>query len=55
VQYIKVDDVINGIMSFGRGTLLAKFDVECTYHNVPAHSDDHYLLGMKWRGKYFID
>ena len=29
VQYIKVDDVINGIMSLGRGS--AKFDVESAY------------------------
>ena len=25
---MKVDDIIDGIMSLGRGTLLAKFDVE---------------------------
>ena len=31
VQYMKVDDVINGIMSLGRGSLLAKFDVERAY------------------------
>ena len=34
---------------------MAKFDVESAYRNVPVHSDDRYLLGMKWRGKYFID
>ena len=34
VQYMKVDDVISGIMSFGRGTLLAKFDVESAYRNI---------------------
>ena len=28
LQYIKVDDTIDGIMSLGQGTLLAKFDVE---------------------------
>ena len=54
LQYMKVDDVINGIMSLGRGSLLAKFDVESAYRNVPVHSDGHYLLGMKWRAKYFI-
>lgn len=55
VQYMKVDDVIDGIMLHGRGSLMAKFDVESAYRNVPVHSDDRYLLGMKWRGKYFID
>ena len=51
---MKVDDVIEGIMSHGRGTLLAKFDVESVYRNVPVHPDDRFLLGTKWRGKYFI-
>ena len=52
---MKVDDIISGIMSFGRGTLLAKFDVESAYRNIPVHPEDHYLLGMKWQGNYFID
>ena len=55
MQYMKVDNIINGIMSLGRGSLLAKFDMESTYRHVPVHSDDHYLLGMKWRAKYFIN
>ena len=55
VQYMKVDDVICGIMSLGRGTLMAKFDVESAYRNVPVHPEDRYLLGMKWQGNYFID
>ena len=42
-------------MSHGQGTLLAKFDVESAYRIIPVHSHDRYLLGMKWRGYYFID
>ena len=52
---MKVHNVINGIMSLGRGSLPAKFDVESAYCHVPVHSDNRYLLGMKWRAKYFID
>lgn len=55
VQYMKVDDIISGIMSLGRGTLMAKFDVESAYRNIPVHTEDRYLLGMKWKGYYFID
>ena len=44
VQYMKVDNVINGIMSLGGGSLVAKFDVERTYCHVPVHSDNRYLL-----------
>ena len=50
-----VDDVISGIMPLNRGTLLAKFDVESSYQNIPVHPEDCYLLGMKWQGIYFID
>ena len=55
LYFVKVDDVIGGIMSYGLGTLRTKVDVESAYPNVPAHSDDSYLLGMKWQGNYFID
>ena len=54
VQYMKVDDIIDGIMSLGRGTLLEKFDVESAYH-IPIHPNDRYLLGMQWQGNYFVD
>ena len=55
VQYMKVDDIIDGIMSLGRGTLLAKFDVESAYRIIPVHPNDRYLLGMQWQGNYFVD
>ena len=48
VQYMKVDDIIDGIMLLGRGTLLAKFDAESAYRIIPVHPNDHYLLGMQW-------
>ena len=52
---MKVDDIIDRIMSLGRGTLLAKFDVESAYHITPVHPNDGYLLGMQWQGNYFVD
>ena len=55
VKYMTVDVVINGIMTYGRGTLLAKFDVENAYRNVAVHAEDRYLLGMQWRDRYFVD
>ena len=42
-------------MALGRGTLMAKFDVASAYPNVAIHPDDRPLLGMQWRGKYFVD
>ena len=34
---------------------MAKFDVEEAYRNIAVHPDDRFLLGMKWRGVYFVD
>ena len=42
VQYIKIDDIIDRIMSLGRDTLLAKFDVESAYRIIPIHLNDCY-------------
>ena len=39
---------------YGSGVLMAKFDVEAAYRNIAVHPDDRFLLGMKWRGKYFV-
>ena len=52
---MKVDNIIDGIMIHGRGTLSAKFDVESAYRIIPVYSHDCYLLGIKSQGKYFID
>ena len=54
VQYMKVDDIIDGIMSLRRGTLLAKFDVESAYCIIPVHPNDLYLLGTQWQGNYLV-
>ena len=55
VQYVTVDSFIEGIMAKGRGTLMAKFDVASVYRNVAIHPQDRPLLGMVWRGKYYVD
>ena len=52
---MKVDDIIDRIMSLGRGTLLAKFDVESAHRITPSHPNDRYLLGMQWQDNYFVD
>ena len=42
-------------MARGRGTLIAEFDVASAYRNVAIHPQDRSLLGMRWRGKYYVD
>ena len=34
---------------------LAKLDIESAYWLIPVHADDSPLLGMRWRGKTYID
>ena len=55
LHYIKVDKVIQLVSQFETGALMAKFDVEATYHNVPVHPLDRYRLGMKWCNRYYFD
>ena len=55
LQYMKVDDIMAGIMRLGLGSLMAKFDVQNAYCIVPVHTDNRQLLGMKWRGAFYVD
>lgn len=55
LQYITVDQIISMVSKFGRGALMAKFDVEAAYRNIAVHPSDRYLLGMRWRKQYYVD
>ena len=55
LQYIKLDDIVAGVMHFGRGTLMAKSDAQNVYRIVPVHPEDRPLLGMKWQGALYVD
>ena len=48
LQYIRVDQIISI-------ALMAKFDVEAAYRNIPVHPGDCCLLGMKWQGHLYVD
>lgn len=55
LQYVQVDQIVQMVCQLGVGALMAKFDVEAAYRNIPVHPADRHLLGMKWKGQYFID
>ena len=55
MHYIKLDQIVSMVLKHGPGALMAKFDVEAAYRNIAVHPDDWYLLGMKWRGRFFVD
>ena len=52
---MKVDDVVQQVLSLGKGALLAKVNIESAFRNIPAHPDNRHLLGMLWNNKLYID
>ena len=55
LRYVSVDDVASLVQNLGRGTRLAKMDVQAAYRNIPVHPDDRHLLGMQWEDQLFGD
>jgi hypothetical protein len=43
------------VRRYGRGALLAKFDIKAAYRNVPVHLDDRWLLGLVWDDMIYVD
>ena len=52
LQYASVDDAISIIQHLGRGTQLAKLDIQDAYCIVPVHPSDCNLLGIHWNGEH---
>ena len=55
LTYTSIDDAVKLVLKMGKGTMLAKLDLESAYRVVPVHPQDRLLLGMKWDGKVYID
>ena len=55
LSYITLDDIAARIRKLGRCSLIAKCDIKHAYQQVPVHLQDHILLGMRWRNKYYVD
>ena len=55
LTYIRVNDVAQKVAMLGKGTNMAKVDVEEAYRLMPIHSDDKHLLEMHWEGQVYID
>ena len=55
LQYHTIDDAINICCHLGRNALLAKVDLKNAFRLCPVHPEDLHLLGIRWRGHYFVD
>jgi len=55
LQYCTVDKAIEVINKLGPGTLMGKIDLKSAFRQCPVRRQDWELLGVKWRGKYYVD
>ena len=55
LHYISLDQVICLVSKLGPEALMAKFDVEAAYRNMPVHPSHNVLLEMKWYDQLFVD
>ena len=55
LSYVSVDDAVRAIWRLGVGTVLAKFDLESSYQQIPVHPQDRRLLGVMWGGQHYVD
>lgn len=53
LSYMSVDAVVNGILQRGRGTMMAKMDIQHAKHSF--YPFDRLLLGMQWKGSVVVD
>ena len=55
LRYPSIDMGIEQILAAERGAQLSKLDIKDAYRIIPVHSDDRPMLGMQWKGQYFMD
>ena len=55
LSYCSVDDAVRQVLGLGRGAKLAKLDVKSAFRILPVHPADCPLLGMRWKGRIFVD
>ena len=53
--YSTVDDVAHLVVKLGRGSLLAKVDIESAYRLIPVHPSDWLLLAVQWEDNLYVD
>lgn len=55
LSYITVDMVAGVVTALGRGSLLAKVDVEAAYRLIPVHPHDRPLQAVMWQNQIYVD
>ena len=55
VQYENFDYVTDLVIQCGRGSFVAKADVESAFRIIPIHPSSHHLLGFTWKDMFYFD
>ena len=55
ISYIGVQDAIHGILTYGKGALLAKVDIRNAHRVIPTHPGDWWFMGMYWQNSLSVD
>ena len=55
LSYTSVEKVAGAARKLGVGALLAKADIKAAYRLVPVHPRDRPLLGLAWKGCFYVD
>ncbi len=55
LSYVTVDDIAKMAQQMGKGSLLAKMDIEAAYRLIPVHPQDRILQAVEWEGKLYVD
>ena len=55
LQYITIDNAIEGILRLGEGCFLAKTDIESAFRLMPLKPSDYELFGMFWNNQCYYD
>ena len=55
LQYSSIDDAVRFLLELGVGAQMAKVDLKSAFRMVPVHRDDWELLGISWKGNFYVD
>ena len=55
IHYATVDDAVAMVSRYGKGCIMAKIDLKAAFRMVPIAAEEWDLLGLHWKGKYYID
>jgi len=55
LTYCSVDDAFAIVSALGKGSLMAKIDLQNAFRLIPVRPEDWNLLGIHWKNQFYID